>query len=80
MSRGPCAGAARTVTFGGDVNATTPRPRRPWTRTDSSAEQASGLQNVYGSGALRSPSAEVVPATHTDHDVLLVRAHLTAPE
>ena len=31
-----------------------------------------------GSGALRSPSAEVVPATHTHHDVLLVRAHLTA--
>ena len=31
-------------------------------------------------GALRSPSAEVVPATHTDHDVLLVRSHLAAPE
>ena len=71
--------AARTVIFGGDVN------RRPscapdgfWTRTDRSASQAPGLQHIYGSGALRSPSAEVVPATHSDHDVLLVRAHLTA--
>jgi endonuclease/exonuclease/phosphatase family metal-dependent hydrolase len=73
--------SARTVTFGGDVN------RRPscapdgvWTRTDASAEQAPGLQHVYGSGTLRSPSAEVVPARHTDHDVLLVHAQLTAPE
>jgi endonuclease/exonuclease/phosphatase family metal-dependent hydrolase len=72
--------AARTAIFGGDVN------RRHscasaglWTRTDRAADQAPGLQHVYGSGALRSPSAQVVPATHTDHDVLLVRAHLTAP-
>ena len=73
--------AGRTVTFGGDVNHRHPcAPAGLWTRTDRSAEQASGLQHVYGSGALRSPSAEVVPATHTDHDVLLVRAHLTAPE
>jgi endonuclease/exonuclease/phosphatase family metal-dependent hydrolase len=71
--------AARTVAFGGDVN------RRPscapegfWTRTDSSAGQAPGLQHVYGSGALHTPSAEVVSATHSDHDVLLVRAHLIA--
>jgi hypothetical protein len=67
--------AARTVIFGGDVN------RRPscapegfWTRTDRSAAQAPGLQHVYGSGALLSPAAEVVPTTHSDHNVLLVRA------
>jgi endonuclease/exonuclease/phosphatase family metal-dependent hydrolase len=67
----------RTVIFGGDVN------RRPqcapddfWTRTDSSAAQAPGLQHVYGSDALGSPSAEVVPAERSDHDVLLVRARL----
>ena len=73
--------AARTVTFGGDVNHRhSCAPAGLWTRTDRSAEQAPGLQHVYGSGALRSPSAEVVPATHTDHDILLVRAHLTAPE
>ncbi len=71
--------AVRTVIFGGDVN------RRPscapqgfWTRTDRFAHQDPGSQQVYGTGALRSPSARVVPATHTDHDVLLVRAHLTA--
>ena len=73
--------ATRTVTFGGDVNRRhSCAPAGLWTRTDRSAEQAPGLQHVYGSGALRSPSTEVVPATHTDHDVLLVRARLTAPE
>jgi endonuclease/exonuclease/phosphatase family metal-dependent hydrolase len=70
--------AARTVTFGGDVNRRQScAPAGLWTRTDRSAEQAPGLQHVYGSGTLRSPSAEVMAATHTDHDVLLVRAHLT---
>jgi endonuclease/exonuclease/phosphatase family metal-dependent hydrolase len=73
--------SARTVTFGGDVNRRRAcAPDGVWTRTDRSADQAPGLQHVYGSDALRSPSAEVVPAKHTDHDVLLVRAHLTAPE
>jgi hypothetical protein len=68
-----------TVIFGGDVN------RRPscapmgfWTRTDSSAHQDPGSQHVYGTGAVRSPSARVQAATHTDHDVLLVTAYLTA--
>ena len=71
--------ATRSVIFGGDVN------RRPscapagfWTRTDRSATQTPGLQHVYGTGALSAPSVEVLPATHTDHDVLLVRAHLGA--
>jgi len=71
--------AERTVIFGGDVNRRAScAPAGFSTRTDSSAEQAPGLQHVYGGGALRSPSAEVVPATHTDHDVLLVRALLPA--
>jgi endonuclease/exonuclease/phosphatase family metal-dependent hydrolase len=71
--------AARTVIFGGDVN------RRPscaqlgfWTRTDRSAHQDPGSQQVYGTGVFRSPSARVVPAIHTDHDVLLVRAYISA--
>jgi endonuclease/exonuclease/phosphatase family metal-dependent hydrolase len=73
--------AARTVTFGGDVNRRRScAPAGVWTRTDGSAEQAAGLQHVYGSAALRSPAAEVVPATHSDHDVLLVRARLAAPD
>ena len=72
--------ATRTVIFGGDVNRRRScAPDGVWTRTDRSADQAPGLQHVYGGGALRSPSAEVVPATHSDHDVLLVRAHLTRP-
>jgi endonuclease/exonuclease/phosphatase family metal-dependent hydrolase len=71
--------AARTVIFGGDVNRRgSCAPAGLWTRTDESAEQAPGLQHVYGSGALRSPAAEVVPAKHTDHDILLVHSRRTA--
>jgi endonuclease/exonuclease/phosphatase family metal-dependent hydrolase len=71
--------ATRTVIFGGDVNRSRAcAPKRAWTRTDGSARQAPGLQSVSGTGALRSSAAEVVPATHTDHDVLLVSAHLPA--
>jgi endonuclease/exonuclease/phosphatase family metal-dependent hydrolase len=71
--------ADRTVIFGGDVNRRRScAPDGVWTQTDSSARQAPGLQHVYGGGPLRSPSAEVLPAMHSDHDVLLVRAHLTA--
>ena len=71
--------AARTVAFGGDVNRRRScAPDGLWTRTDRAGEQAPGIQHVYGSAALRSPSAKVLPATHTDHDVLLVRAQLTA--
>jgi endonuclease/exonuclease/phosphatase family metal-dependent hydrolase len=68
--------SARAVAFGGDVNRRQScAPVGFWTRTDEAAEQAPGLQHVYGTDrALRSPSAEVLPATHTDHDVLLVRA------
>jgi endonuclease/exonuclease/phosphatase family metal-dependent hydrolase len=71
--------AVRSVIFGGDVNRRRScAPDGVWTRTDSSAEQAPGLQHVYGSGSPRPPSAQVVPLTHTDHDALLVRAHLSA--
>jgi endonuclease/exonuclease/phosphatase family protein len=70
--------AERTVIFGGDVNRRgSCAPDGVWTRTDSSAGQSPGLQHVYGSGALGSPAAEVVPATHTDHDALVVHAQLT---
>ncbi len=69
--------ATRTVIFGGDVNRRRAcAPERAWSQTDGSAEQAPGLQSISGTGALRSPSAEVLPATHTDHDFLVVRAHL----
>jgi endonuclease/exonuclease/phosphatase family metal-dependent hydrolase len=70
--------AARAVAFGGDVNRRgSCAPGGAWTRRDSSAAQAPGIQHVYGSDALRSPSAEVVPVAHSDHDALLVRARLS---
>jgi endonuclease/exonuclease/phosphatase (EEP) superfamily protein YafD len=68
------AGRGRTVIFGGDVNRRDScAPDGFWTRTDSAADQAPGLQHVYGSAALGSPSSEVVPLRHSDHDALLVR-------
>jgi len=71
--------AARAVIFGGDVNRRSScAPHGFWTRTDGSAHQDPGSQQVYGTGAFRSPSAQVVPAVHTDHDVLLVHAYLSA--
>jgi endonuclease/exonuclease/phosphatase family metal-dependent hydrolase len=71
--------AERTVIFGGDVNRNPScAPEGFWTRTDTSAGQVPGLQHVYGSGGLRAPSAEVVSATYSDHDVLLVRTRVRA--
>jgi len=71
--------AARPVIFGGDLNRRSScAPPGFWTRTDSSAKQDPGSQQVYGTGAFRSPSGRVVPAIYTDHDVLLVRAYLSA--
>jgi hypothetical protein len=67
---------ARAVIFGGDVPPLLVRPAGFWTRTDATAEQDHGLQQVYGSSGLRSPSVQVVPLTHSDHDVLLVGVHL----
>src|SRR3954454_10996807 len=69
--------AAGTVVFGGDVNRRRScAPGGVWTRTDRSARQAPGLQHVYGSRALGSPSGQVIATTNTDHDALLVRARL----
>lgn len=67
---------ARAVVFGGDVNRQgSCAPAHFWTRTDTDATQSRGVQHVYGSrSTLRWPITEVVPARHTDHDVLLVRA------
>jgi endonuclease/exonuclease/phosphatase family metal-dependent hydrolase len=68
---------AHAVIFGGDLNRRAScAPAGFWTRSDRSAEQDPGLQQVFGTGALHSPLAEVVPATHTDHEILLVRALL----
>jgi len=67
--------SARAVIFGGDVNRTgSCAPAGYWTRTDAAAGQSPGLQQVYGSPALRAPRAVVVRFAHSDHDVLVVRA------
>ena len=69
----------QTLIFGGDVNRVPScAPEGFWIRTDGSGHQDPGSQQAYGTGELRSPSAQVLPATYTDHDVLLVRAHLTS--
>jgi endonuclease/exonuclease/phosphatase family metal-dependent hydrolase len=69
--------AAHTVIFGGDVNRLSScAPPSFWTRTDRSGRQDPGSQQIYGTAALRMPSARVLPAVHTDHDVLLVSARI----
>ena len=66
----------RVVVFAGDVNRRDScAPDGFWTLTDESADQQPGVQHVYGYGvAVGSPSAEVLAAEHSDHDVLVVRA------
>jgi endonuclease/exonuclease/phosphatase family metal-dependent hydrolase len=71
--------AGGTVIFAGDLNRRSScAPQGFWIRTDAGARQDPGSQQVYGTGALRSPSLAIEPAVHTDHDVLLVRARLAA--
>jgi hypothetical protein len=66
----------RTVIFGGDLNRRSScAPAGFWTRTTSPPTRTPGSSRSTDR-ALRSPSAEVVPATHTDHDILLVRAQI----
>jgi endonuclease/exonuclease/phosphatase family metal-dependent hydrolase len=69
--------AGRNLIFGGDVNRRgSCAPHGLWTRGDSSAAKDPGLQQVYGTSEFSSPEVKVLPATRTDHDYLLVRAHL----
>jgi hypothetical protein len=72
---------ARTVIFGGDVNRSRGcAPRAPGPGPTPSPARPPGLQGVYGTGALHSPSAQAIPAAHTDHHaMLLVRAAVTFP-
>jgi endonuclease/exonuclease/phosphatase family metal-dependent hydrolase len=69
--------SGRTLIFGGDLNHDSScAPAGFWVRTDASARQDPGSQQVYGTAGLSSPAAVVQPAAHTDHDVLVVRARL----
>lgn len=68
---------ARAAVFGGDVNRREScAPDGWWTLTDAAAAQAPGIQHVYGSDRLASPTGSVVPAVHTDHDFLRADARL----
>jgi endonuclease/exonuclease/phosphatase family metal-dependent hydrolase len=70
-------GAGRTLIFGGDVNRhTSCAPAGFWSTSDSSGHQDPGSQQAYGTGALSSPTVQVTSTRFTDHDVLVVRAHL----
>ncbi len=72
------ARGAAAFAFGGDVNRTEAcAPPEAWWRTDSAADQAPGIQHVYGGGRLRDPDSTVLPARFSDHDVLVVHATLT---
>lgn len=65
------AEAAATV-FGGDLNRhrfCAPAAMRA--RADTQARQKPGIQHVYGSRTLPTPTVRVIAAAHTDHDFLL---------
>jgi endonuclease/exonuclease/phosphatase family metal-dependent hydrolase len=71
------AASGHPVIFGGDVNRLSScAPSGFWTRTDGSAFQDPGSQQVYGTRDFRSPTVKVIPALHTDHDILVVRSAL----
>ena len=55
-------------------------PAGMWTRTDRGSAQKPGVQHAYGSAShLRPATSESLPARHTDHDFLYVRARLVQP-
>jgi hypothetical protein len=71
--------AIGTVIFGATSTVALPAPRPASGRAPTGPRtRIPGVNRSTETGVFRSPSALVVPAIHTDHDVLLVRAHLTA--
>lgn len=75
------AGLRAATVFGGDVNRQgSCAPAGSWTRRDDAAEQAPGIQHVYGTRTrLLRPDEQVLPMVFTDHDGLLVRALRLTP-
>jgi hypothetical protein len=72
-SRGPTIAAGDMNTLGSCA------PADMWTVTDWGWTQTPGVQHAYGTAAhLRAPTSEVLPATHTDHDFLYLRAWLAS--
>ena len=74
-------GRPQPVLLGGDVNRLgSCAPGGYWTVTDEAAEQAAGIQHVYGARSwFRRPRVRVIPMTFTDHDALLTTAVLRRP-
>lgn len=67
-----------TTVFGGDLNRREPcAPATMWATEDAEATQRPGIQHIYGSESLSRPSADVQPATHTDHDFFLATGRLS---
>src|SRR5262245_32519269 len=51
-----------------------------WTLTDAGAAKLPGIQHLYGNADdFLAPQAEILPATFTDHDFLLVKTRLVPP-
>ncbi|HEX6150762.1 endonuclease/exonuclease/phosphatase family protein [Nocardioides sp.] len=66
-----------TIAAGDMNNLGSCAPAGMWTRTDVEGVQTPGVQHAYGSAShLHAATAEVLPATYTDHDFLYVRARL----
>lgn len=62
------------VLASGDVNRLPGCLGRPFrTVTDAEAEQAPGIQHVYADPRLGRLRGQIVPAEHTDHDIVVVR-------
>jgi endonuclease/exonuclease/phosphatase family protein len=74
------AEAAPTIA-GGDFNRLTScTDAGMWTLTDAAAAQLPGIQHSYGSTEdFLAPQGEILPATFTDHDFLLVKTRLVPP-
>ncbi len=63
--------------FGGDLNRRgSCAPPGAWSRTDAASERLPGIQHVYGSPAFEDPVAQVLPWPFSDHDLLVVSAHV----
>ena len=63
--------------FGGDLNRRRScAPRGAWSRTDGASRRLPGMQHVYGSPAFEDPVVKVLRWPFSDHDLLLVSAHV----
>jgi hypothetical protein len=51
-----------------------------WTLSDAEAVQLPGIQHSYGNAEdFLLPQVEILPATFTDHDFMLVKTRLVPP-